>query len=33
MSSPVLTINGQPVLVGILPDKEKLKKLISENIK
>jgi hypothetical protein len=32
MSSPVLTINGIPVLVGILPNKEKLKEIISKNL-
>ena len=32
MSSPVLTINDKPVLVGILPTKEKLKEIISKNI-
>ena len=32
MSSPVLTIDDKPVLVGMLPDKEKLKEIISKNI-
>jgi small redox-active disulfide protein 2 len=32
MSSPVLIINDKPVLVGILPDKERLKEIISKNI-
>lgn len=32
MSSPVLTINDKPVLVGMLPDKDKLKDIISKNI-
>lgn len=32
MSSPVLTIDDKPVLVGILPDKDKLKEIISKNI-
>ncbi len=32
MSSPVLTINDKPVLVGILPDKDRLKEIISKNI-
>jgi len=32
MSSPVLTINDKPILVGMLPDKDKLKELISKNI-
>lgn len=29
MSSPVLAIDGKPVLVGTLPNKEKLKEIIS----
>ena len=32
MSSPVLTINDKPILVGMLPDKERLKEIISKNI-
>lgn len=32
MSSPVLTIDDKPVLVGILPDRERLKDIISKNI-
>ena len=32
MSSPVLTINDKPILVGMLPDKDRLKELISKNI-
>ena len=32
MSSPVLTIDDKPVLVGVLPDKEKLKSIISEHV-
>lgn len=32
MSSPVLTIDDKPILVGLLPDKEKLKEIISKNI-
>ena len=32
MSSPVLMIDDKPVLVGILPNKDKLKEIISENI-
>lgn len=32
MSSPVLSINDKPVLIGILPTKEKLKEIISNNI-
>ncbi|MCX6713818.1 MAG: thioredoxin family protein [Candidatus Vogelbacteria bacterium] len=31
MQSPVLAINGKPVMVGFSPDKEKIKKLISKN--
>lgn len=31
MQSPVLAINGKPAMVGFSPDKEKIKKLISEN--
>jgi len=33
MSSPVLAVNGKPVLAGSLPDIEKIKKLIKEGIK
>jgi len=32
MSSPVLTIDDNPVLVGILPDKDKLKDIIYKNV-
>lgn len=32
MSSPVLTIDDKPVLVGMLPDKNRLKEIISKNI-
>ena len=32
ISSPVLTINDKPILVGLLPSKEKLKEIISKNI-
>jgi small redox-active disulfide protein 2 len=32
MSSPVLTIDDKPVLVGMLPDKDKLKDIIYRNI-
>lgn len=32
MSSPVLTIDDKPILVGMLPDKDKLKEIISRNI-
>lgn len=31
MQSPVLSINGKPVMVGFVPDLEKIKKLIQEN--
>lgn len=30
MSSPVLAINGKPVMVGFLPDVEKVKDLLKE---
>jgi small redox-active disulfide protein 2 len=30
MSSPVLAIDGNAVLAGVLPDKDKLKQVISE---
>lgn len=30
MQSPVLTIDDEPVLVGMLPDKEKLKEIIAK---
>ena len=30
MSSPVLTIDGKAVLVGSVPEKEKIKQIISE---
>jgi len=33
MSSPVLAVNGKPVLAGSLPDIKKIKKLIKEGIK
>ena len=33
MSSPVLAIDDKPILVGVLPDKEKLKDIIYKNIK
>ncbi len=32
MSSPVLTLDDRPILVGILPDKERLKEIISKNL-
>ena len=31
MSSPVVVVGGKPVLVGVLPSKEKLKKIISDS--
>ena len=30
MSSPVLAVNGKPVMVGFLPDVEKIKSLLKE---
>ena len=33
MQSPVLAIDGRPVMVGFTPDIEKIKKLIQESIK
>lgn len=32
MSSPILTIDDKPVLIGILPDKNILKEIINKNI-
>jgi small redox-active disulfide protein 2 len=32
MSSPVLVINGEPVIVGGLPDVEKIKELIKVKV-
>ncbi|MFA5075954.1 MAG: thioredoxin family protein [Patescibacteria group bacterium] len=32
MSLPVLAVNGRPILAGLLPSKEKIKKLLQENI-
>ena len=32
MSSPVLAIDDKPILVGMLPDKERLKDILSKNI-
>jgi len=32
MSSPVLTLNDKPILVGLLPSKERLKEIISKNL-
>jgi len=31
MSSPVLAINGRPVISGLLPDVEKIKEVIKRN--
>ncbi len=31
MSSPVLAINGKPVLTGFLPEVEKIKEIIKKN--
>jgi len=33
MSSPVLAVDGKPILVGQLPDVEKIKNLLKENSK
>jgi small redox-active disulfide protein 2 len=33
MSSPVLAINGKPVIAGFLPDMQKIKESIKEAIK
>jgi len=33
MSSPVLALDDKPILAGILPDKIRLKEIISKNIK
>lgn len=32
MSSPVLTINNKPVIVGFIPDLEKIKSAIQSNL-
>lgn len=32
MSTPVLTIEDKPVLVGMVPNKDKLKEIISKNL-
>ena len=32
ISSPVLTVNGKPILVGMLPSRDQLKEIISKNI-
>jgi len=31
MQSPVLVIDGKPVMVGFTPDTEEIKKIIQEN--
>ena len=33
MSSPVLTVNGKPVMVGFIPNKEKIKDAIIRGLK
>lgn len=33
MSSPVLAIDGKPVMVGLVPDVDKIKSLLSEKTK
>ncbi|MFH0712803.1 MAG: thioredoxin family protein [Candidatus Jorgensenbacteria bacterium] len=33
MQSPVLAVNGKPAVVGFVPDVEKIKQVISENIR
>ena len=32
VSSPVLTLNDKPILIGMLPSKDQLKEIISKNI-
>lgn len=32
MSSPVLTVNGKPVMIGFVPNKEKIKDLIVKEL-
>lgn len=32
MQSPVLAINGKPIMTGFVPDIEKVKQIIRENI-
>jgi len=32
MQSPVLAVNGKPVMVGFVPDKEKIKALLQKSI-
>jgi len=33
MQSPVLVLDGKPVMVGFIPDIEEIKKIIQDNIK
>lgn len=33
MSSPVLAVNGQPVMVGFVPNVEKIKSLLTKEVK
>lgn len=33
MQSPVLAINGKPVMVGFIPNKDKIKDLIDKSLK
>lgn len=33
MQSPVLAINGKPVMVGFIPNKEKIKNIIEETLR
>ena len=32
ISSPILTVDDKPILVGMLPSKDQLKEIISKNI-
>jgi len=32
MSSPVLAVNGKPILIGFVPDIEKIKKIIKDSL-
>lgn len=32
IQSPILAINGKPILIGIIPDLEKIKQAIKDNI-
>jgi len=32
MQSPVLAINGKPVMIGFIPDVEKIKEIIKKNL-